>query len=192
MLDVFIVDARKVDLSDTDMLCDERREKLARLKNENAKRLSLAAELSLIQAVKSVYPSAPLPLRYKRGEHGKPYLCDYPKLYINLSHSGDYAVCVASDCEVGIDIQQIRRANFRIAERYFTSQECEYIGGSEARFFELWSKKESYVKATGTGITVALNSFSVLENGNGFEFKELSPPENGYVMWACLLKKTDY
>ena len=188
MLDVFIIDARRVDLSDTGMICSERREKLARLKHEGAKRLSLAAELALIKAVRNVYPSAPLPIRCKRGKHGKPYLSDYPELYINLSHSGNYAVCAGSDYEVGIDIQQMRRANFRIAERFFTKQECEYISGSESRFFELWSKKESYVKATGSGITVPLNSFSVLENGDGFEFTELTPPENGYVMWACLLK----
>lgn len=186
MLEIFTVDARTVDLTRTDMICHERKEKLERLKNEASKRLSLAAELALIKAVRHFYPSAPLPLRYTRGEHGKPYLCDYPDLHINLSHSGNYAVCAVADCEVGIDIQQLRRANFRIAERYFTKDECEYIGSSEARFFELWSKKESRVKATGTGITIPLNSFSVLENGGSFEFTEITPPEEGYVMWVCL------
>ena len=189
MLEIFTVDARTLDLSRIDMVCGERKEKLTRMKNESAKRLSLAAELALIKAVRHFYPSAPLPLRYERGEHGKPYLCDYPDLFINISHSGDYAVCAAADCEVGIDIQLIRRANFRIAERYFTKEECEYIGSSEARFFELWSKKESRLKATGTGITIPLNSFSVLENGDGFEFKEITPPENGYVLWCCLWNK---
>ncbi|MDO5396675.1 MAG: 4'-phosphopantetheinyl transferase superfamily protein [bacterium] len=189
MLEIFTVDARTLDLTRTDMVCSERREKLARLKNEASKRLSLAAELALIKAVLHFYPSAPLPLRCKRGKHGKPYLCDYPELHINFSHSGNYAVCAAADREVGIDIQQMRRADFRIAERYFTGEECEYIGSSEARFFELWSKKESRVKATGTGITIPLNSFSVLKNGGGFEFIELTPPESGYVMWVCLWNK---
>lgn len=189
MLEIFTVDARTLDLSCTDMVSSNRREKLARIKNESAKRLSFAAEMALIKAVRHFYPSAPLPLRYERGEHGKPYLCDYPDLFINLSHSGDYAVCAAADCEIGIDIQQTKRANFRIAERYFTKEECEYIGSSEARFFELWSKKESRLKATGTGITIPLNSFSVLNNGGGFEFKEITPPEDGYVMWVCLCNK---
>lgn len=189
MLEIFTVDARTLDLTNTDMVCSERKEKLNRLKNEASKRQSLAAELALIKAVRHFYPSAPLPLRYERGENGKPYLCDYPELHINLSHSGNYAVCAAADCEVGIDIQQLRRANFRIAERYFSKEECDYIGSSDMRFFELWSKKESRVKATGTGITIPLNSFSVLKNGGGFEFIELAPPEIGYVMWACLWKQ---
>ena len=189
MLEIFTVDSRSLDLSCTDMVCNTRKEKLARMKNETAKRLSLAAEIALIKAVRHFYPSAPLPLRYERKDLGKPYLCDYPDLFINLSHSGDYAVCAAADCEVGIDIQQMRRANFRIAEKYFTKEEREYIGSSEARFFELWSKKESRLKATGTGITIPLNSFSVLENGDGFEFKEITPPESGYTMWVCLWNK---
>jgi 4'-phosphopantetheinyl transferase len=170
------------------MMSDHRLSKINRLKNEHSQLQSIAAELSLINAVGEFYPDASLPIAYRTLDGGKPVLCDYPRLKINISHSGDYAVCAASDNEIGIDIQKTRRANFRIAQRYFTSTECEYIGNDESRFFELWAKKESYVKATGTGLTVPLNSFSVLENGNDFEFIELAPPEDGYVVCVCILK----
>ena len=159
------------------------------MKNDKAKRQSLAAELALIQAVRYFYPDAPLPLRYKRNEHNKPYLCDYPELHINISHSGDFSVCIASEHEVGIDIQKTGNADFRVAKRFFTEDEFQYIGTDAMRFYELWAKKESYLKAYGTGMSVPLSSFSALDKSEDHEYIELTPPQSGYVMWACVINK---
>lgn len=184
MIEVFTVDLREINDVDFTKFCKERNEKISRKKTPHAKLQSIGAEMALIKAVTHFYPDAKLPISYNRNENGKPYLTDYP-LCISISHSGDYAVCAVSDTEVGIDIQQIRKANFRIAKRYFTSEECEYIGNDELRFFELWSKKESYLKAIGTGITVPLNSFSTLKNGDNYEFIELPAPSDKYVIQLC-------
>ncbi len=184
MIEVFTVDLRKIKDADFTNFCNERIEKIARKKLPQAKLQAIGAELALIQAVTHFYPDAKLPVSYKRNPHGKPYLTDYP-LHISISHSGDYAVCAVSDTEVGIDIQKIRKADFRIAKRYFTSEECEYIGNDNLRFFELWAKKESYLKAIGTGLTVPLNSFSTLGNGSNYKFITLPPPSGEYVLQVC-------
>lgn len=184
MLEIFVIDLRTLNPDDV-ILCEERREKLKRLKMPHSRLEAIGAEVAMNMAVRHFYPDAPLPLRYFRNEHGKPYLTDYPDLFINVSHSGDFAVCVASDTEVGIDIQKIRTANFRIAQRYFTKEECDFIGSDNLRFFDLWSRKESYVKATGTGITVPLNSFSVLCDTDKYRFIPLTPPTDEYVMCVC-------
>ena len=185
MLEIFTVDIREIVNVDYSKFSKERIEKINRLKMPHSQLEAIGAELALIKAVKHFYPDASLPLKYYRNEHGKPYLSDYPDLYISISHSGNYAVCIASDTEAGVDIQQIRKANFRIAQRYFTREECEYIGNDELRFFDLWAKKESYVKALGTGITIPLNSFSVLDDGVDFKYIKLIPPSAEYVLWVC-------
>lgn len=188
MIEVFTVDLRQIKDVDFTKFCDERIEKIKRKKTPHSRLESIGAELALIKAVTHFYPDAKLPVSYKRNKHGKPYLSDYP-LFIGISHSGDYAVCVVSDTEVGIDIQKIRTADLRIAKRHFTNEECEYIGNDELRFFELWSKKESYLKAIGTGLTVPLNSFSTLKNGKNYEFIALPPPSDEYVMQVCKLSE---
>ena len=66
---------------------------------------------------------------------------------------------------LGIDIQRLRPVSPDLYLRFFTKEECEYIlsKSEENRttaFFELWTLKESYLKATGLGLTLALSAFS--------------------------------
>jgi len=85
-------------------------------------------------------------LRFAKGEKGKPYLPDWPRVHFNVSHSGDLFVCaISADAEVGIDVERIREVPEReaIAERY---------GLDAARFFETWTEREAYLKALGVGV----------------------------------------
>lgn len=98
------------------------------------------------------------------GKNGKPYL-EGNGLYFNLSHSGDYALCVLCDTEVGCDIQKVRKPKASVIDRWFSTQEKDYIlgGGSEGdraeRFTRIWALKESYIKQTGEGLSRDLRSF---------------------------------
>jgi len=52
------------------------------------------------------------------GEHGKPFLSLQPKIHYNITHSGKYVMCILAGQEVGIDVQQHRKANYeRMLER---------------------------------------------------------------------------
>ena len=104
---------------------------------------------------------SPILLEFMYGKNGKPYLRDYP-FYFNLSHSGTYVVCVISEREIGVDIQEHRGGNVeRIAKRYFHPEElqaldkCEPAGRMKV-FFDLWAAKEAYGKYTGDGIAESL------------------------------------
>ena len=91
--------------------------------------------------------------------------------YFNISHAGDYVVGVSFDREVGCDIEKIVDAPLEIADRFFYSGEAEYIAASEDKnraFFKLWTLKESYMKMTGRGMSIPLDSFEVVPAGNGF------------------------
>lgn len=110
----------------------------------------------------------PLPLAFRHGPGGKPYLTEYP-FYFNLSHSGRYVVCALGLEEMGVDIQVHREKGERevlrtrsIARRFFTASETEALGAAGADrgalelFYRLWARKEAYGKLTGGGVGDAL------------------------------------
>lgn len=105
-----------------------------------------------------------------RETHGKPVLKDCTNLFFNISHSGDYAVCAVSKQPVGIDIERIGAYQPNVARRVCSDAEQKLLEQCEdpARlFYRLWTLKESYVKLTGTGISVPLSqiTFSFLADG---------------------------
>lgn len=123
---------------------------------------------------------------YSENENGKPYFVGYDDIFFSLSHSGNWAIAAFSDCEIGCDIQQIKDVNLNIAKRYFTSEEYEYIIASKDKvdsFFSLWSRKESYIKAIGTGLSTSLKSFNVFEIAD-WQFKEYDDIA-GYKIAVC-------
>ena len=69
---------------------------------------------------------------------------------------------------VGFDIEVPRESvNYvKIAQRFFTKEEWEWIliAGQDA-FYDVWVRKEAYVKYLGSGLAEGLDSFSVIEYG---------------------------
>ena len=98
--------------------------------------------------------------------YGKPSLVNNDYIHFNISHSGNYIACAISDKPVGIDIEQIRPVDLKIAERFFTPYETEYIKDDEHsnRFYEVWTKKEAYIKCIGKGLYITLSTFNVLNS----------------------------
>jgi 4'-phosphopantetheinyl transferase len=90
-------------------------------------------------------------------EHGKPFLTREPKIHYNISHSGEYVVCIFSGEEVGIDIQQHRKVNYeRMLERMVPAEMIREILESdnvEQAFFTQWVLREAYIKWTGEGLS---------------------------------------
>lgn len=130
-----------------------------------------------------------------REVHGKPILKDESNLFFNISHSGDYAVCVVSGKPVGIDIERLREYKPNVAQRVCSVDELDLLAQSDdpARLFcRLWTLKESFVKMTGTGIGVPLReiAFAFTEDGNvksnqaGVQFESLDF-EDGYWLAVC-------
>jgi 4'-phosphopantetheinyl transferase len=111
-------------------------------------------------------------LRFTYNAHGKPAVSDDQNdraLNFNLSHSAGLIVyAVTRGRNVGIDIEYICEdfASLEIAEHFFSRDEFEALkavaGDQRAKaFFNCWSRKESYIKAIGTGVSYPLDGFTV-------------------------------
>jgi 4'-phosphopantetheinyl transferase len=74
--------------------------------------------------------------------------------------------CAISDTEVGVDVEYNDPAiNLNIAKHYFYNSEYENIMKSENpsdEFFKYWVLKESYMKYTGLGFNLPLDSFEII------------------------------
>lgn len=120
------------------------------------------------------------------GEHGKPFFTLEPEIHYNISHSGEYVVCVLADREVGIDIQLHRKANYaRMLERMVPQDMIREILDAdepEKAFFAQWVLREAYIKWTGEGLSRDLRTIS-MESG----WYTLLDMETGYsgAVWAA-------
>ncbi len=86
-------------------------------------------------------------------------------IFFNVSHSGNYVIGVAADTPIGCDIEKTETAPLEIAHRYFNASEIKYIMSAKSKdlaFRQMWTLKESYMKMTGEGMKLKLDSFNIV------------------------------
>lgn len=114
-------------------------------------------------------------IEYDFGVHDKPVLKGYKAEFFNISHSGNHVVVAFSDQTVGIDVEAIKKDRRNIAQRFFTESEIKDMNsmlgeGEQIRYFyQLWTLKESYMKAIGDGMTMSLSSFAFNKKESEFQ-----------------------
>jgi 4'-phosphopantetheinyl transferase len=108
------------------------------------------------------------------GEHGKPYLAEYPDFHFNISRAGRYVVCAFSGAPVGIDIEVIAPVDMKIVERFFAKSEKEYIfeqmleSAQWEAFYRVWTMKEACIKREGHGLDIPVPSFDAFDAVNAY------------------------
>lgn len=197
----FIFEGCEVVVADVELLMDEqmftrmlmsvspeRQQKARRYKFPKGKALSLGAALALDKLLQR-RGLRERDQRYLEGKHGKPSLADHPEIHFSISHSSHFVACAMADCEIGIDIQHLVKANYPLMRRVLSDEELEMVMAQQGEerqmlFARLWALKEAYLKAVGTGITDDFPSFSLendrprLVNRQGFFlFREFDFPE---------------
>ncbi|WP_379134434.1 4'-phosphopantetheinyl transferase family protein [Paenibacillus sp. sgz500958] len=133
-------------------------------------------------------------------QYGKPSLKNCPEFTFNISHSGHWVVMIWSSRQfaLGIDVEQIKPMDLGIAERFFHKSEYLDLQSRQETeqmdyFAQLWTLKESYIKAEGKGLSIPLDTFSFRSCGNqiwhspetrGYYFKTFRIDAGHYVS-AC-------
>jgi 4'-phosphopantetheinyl transferase len=111
-------------------------------------------------------------VRFYYGENGKPKIVgefNGDELLFSLSHSGGIAIyAFTHHREIGVDIEQIRDITdmTHLAERFFSNQEKTILyelpeSQKKEGFFNCWTRKEAFLKATGDGLSYPLERVDV-------------------------------
>lgn len=115
----------------------------------------------------------PSSIRLSENSFGKPHLFAEEEKTVavrfNVSHAGDLLlVAVSAEREVGVDLELVRDdLDYRpMAERYFSAREREELftlapEEQIAAFYRCWTRKEAYMKGTGTGFSQPSTAFDV-------------------------------
>ncbi len=133
--------------------------------------------------------------KIKFKENGKPYT---DKICFNVSHSGKRVFAAFSKEDVGCDVEMHKKVSISLAKRCFFDEEYNCVVSGENlntdRFFEYWTLKESFMKATGQGLKLPLDSFCIHKsdtvtvthnvNKNRYFFKEYNI-NDGYSYSVC-------
>ncbi|WP_310603740.1 4'-phosphopantetheinyl transferase family protein [Anaerosporobacter sp.] len=128
-------------------------------------------------ALKKHYNLSDNDISFSTSTYGKPFLKDIDNIYFNISHSGNWVVCVVGDEPLGVDVEKIAHTDLHLAERFFTQNEYTRILECAVKdradeFFKLWTLKESYIKAIGKGLHMSLDSF---------EFRHIQDKEQLFI-----------
>lgn len=151
----------------------ERRQQASRFVHQADAYRSVLGE-TLARVTLSKWTGArPGDLTFIRNTYGKPSLISHPDLPFNVSHSGDWvAVISGGHAPLGVDVEKISHIDMAIAERFFSPLESRNLAAEPAdqqleTFYQLWTLKESYIKAVGMGLSMPLDSFSMLRGMGG-------------------------
>lgn len=157
-----------------DLTGEEYAEMYFRLSGERQKKADgIRAEWKRKQSVGAGYLLYLLKKRFSIEEEpvvlpgGKPAFPGNGEIFFNLSHSGKYAGLAYGKRNLGLDMESVKRADLRVAKRFFRKEEYEYLasledGAGADAFCRIWTGKEAVLKAAGKGISASLDGFSVL------------------------------
>ncbi|MEH6824415.1 MAG: 4'-phosphopantetheinyl transferase superfamily protein [Motiliproteus sp.] len=123
-------------------------------------------------------------LRFCLNDWGKPSIAipctpssyiHSPYPHFNFSHSGKTAVlAMTSMGPLGVDVERIKASTDIdiVARRYFSSTEQQAFNSLPQSqrlrgFYQIWTRKEAYLKAVGVGLSGDLASFDVSQADTG-------------------------
>lgn len=177
-----------------DLIDCERRERIGRLKQKKDRVQSIGAGLllrySFLQqgGTKEQWEG----ITIQRGLSGKPGIVQYPEFCYSLSHSGKWVICGVHSKELGVDIQEMRPWNIRLAKRFFAAEEYERLIHLEEiqrrqSFYKMWTAKESYAKLTGDGIGNGISQYLT-----AVDFDKITDTDKGMGAAIKIYELSDY
>jgi 4'-phosphopantetheinyl transferase len=188
------------------LLSAEERAKQARFRFVRDQRRYLVTR-ALVRTVLSRYVAVhPEDWVFSAGPRGRPQISAprlEPALEFNIAHSADLVMLgVTLGRTLGVDAESIAARDIDIEglHRCFAPEESAALlslapAARRRRFFELWTLKESYLKARGTGLATPLDAFRFeLTGDEGLTLHmrpELNDSPRHWRLWQ-LMPRPDY
>jgi 4'-phosphopantetheinyl transferase len=145
------------------LLSPDERSRHARFRFVRNQRDYAAAHALLRTSLSRYADVAPREWTFRELEHGKPAFLAGSRatdLAFNLTHTDGLVACaITSGADIGVDVESLDRSvGEGVARRFFSDRENLGLKrlpsiARARRFVDLWTLKESYLKATGQGIS---------------------------------------
>jgi 4'-phosphopantetheinyl transferase len=157
----------------------------------------IAARGILRQLLGNYLEVSPSSLTFTYSDRGKPQLPQNSHLQFNLSHSQEYGLFgFTLNHLIGVDLEYQRAMPdaLNIAQRFFSVREFKMLKEvpqeQQSRlFFQLWTAKEAYLKAIGTGLSGSLASVEISFEDNHspylFPSAESQIESNDWSLYSC-------
>lgn len=151
-----------------DVLDDDETLRWKRYHRRESQDLFLVAHVATRFVLSRYGPTPPEGWAFGRSEHGRPYLLDASTdLRFNISHTDGMAVVlIHGEHDAGVDVESPWRSTdiARVSRRVFTADERAALlelpkDQQASRFYQLWTLKESFIKAKGKGFAMPLSAF---------------------------------
>ncbi|MCH9649165.1 MAG: 4'-phosphopantetheinyl transferase superfamily protein [Deltaproteobacteria bacterium] len=155
-----------------ELLDPEEMKRALRFRFDRHRRRFIVGRGTLRKILGAYLGEEPRDLAFAYGPKGKPSLDGRfasSGICFNLSHSSElalYGLTLGGDLGVDVEFRRPMPDAEQIAERFFSQSEKEALREipqetkSEA-FFNCWTRKEAYIKATGDGLSMPLDRFDV-------------------------------
>lgn len=168
------------------LLSAKERDAILKISDENRRLLKLHTHARLHREAALRLHVRPEELEYQTGEHGKPFFAG-GGLHFSMSYTKDASVLALSDRPLGIDIEKIRPHRMRFRKNIGTAHELSRLQAAPddlCLFYTFWTRKEAWLKYTGSGLTVPLSSFDVWEGPEAERLRTFH--EEGYCISLCM------
>ncbi len=168
-------------------LCSDKQSQIYKFISDIDRKLSLFSDLLVRVLICQFHGVKNKDLVFDKTIYGKPYLVDFPDFHYNISHTRHAIVVGLSDKPIGVDFEKIELVDLSVANRFFCKEELNYIFAdkelSHNRFYEVWTKKEAYIKWNGRGLSFPLRSFDVTDEKIASML--FSTEVNNYIVSMC-------
>ncbi len=148
------------------LISPEKQNKILRYRSDTDKKLLLLSDLFIRYLICNILKLNNHDLSFSENRFGKPFLMNDLNFHYNITHTKAAIAVAVSKNPIGIDIEKITDAKLYIAEKFFHRNERDYILHNPQKkdqyFYEIWTKKEAYIKWQGKGLHSPLSSFDVM------------------------------
>ncbi|TLU70852.1 4'-phosphopantetheinyl transferase superfamily protein [Lichenicoccus roseus] len=147
-------------------LSADERARIERLATPRLQARAIAARGGMRQALGRHLGAAPASLRFVTTSFGKPLLAG-GGIQFNLSHSGGLALLgISEHGRIGVDVEQAAQVPLELLAMLAPAEAAAIalLDGLDqaAAFFDCWTRKEAFAKATGLGMSLPFDSFDVV------------------------------
>jgi len=173
-----------------ELLNEEERQQETRFYFDRDRRRYLITR-ALVRTTLSRYANlSPQQWTFTSNEYGRPEISNIEpqirKLSFNISHTNHLiALGIALDDMLGLDVENVKHheVSLDVADRFFSLDEISDLYKEpperrRQRFFELWTLKESYIKARGMGLAIPLDHFAFRFPRNDSVRLSIDPKQN--------------